>query len=130
MKIMDKKDENAIVDAPRYECAEMAARFALQWLDRTQHHLTHIKRDRRSYYHDQLVTKAHLLEHELVDLVIKLDKAYGGYGLTKNNDLIYKPVFDEDVKNVYSRPGTDKPIPFEPKDMCAALQPQAGKEVK
>ena len=107
MKILDKKAENAIVDAPRYECAEMSARFALQWLDRVGHHLKNIKRDRRSFYHDQLVAKTQLLERELVDLVVKLDSAYDGHGLTKNNDLIYKPVFDESAKNVFSRPGKE-----------------------
>ena len=107
MKIMDKKAEDAIVDAPRYECAEMAARLTLQWLDRVGHHLKNIKRDRRSFYHDQLVAKAQSLERELVDLVIKLNRAYDGHGLTKNNDLIYKPVFDESAKNVHSRPGKE-----------------------
>lgn len=107
MKIMDKKAENAIVDTARYECAEMSARFALQWLDRVIHHLKNIKRDRRSFYHDQLLAKTEYLEHELIDLVIKLDRAYGGHALTKNNDLIYKPVFDESAKNVFSRPGKE-----------------------
>ena len=110
-KVMDKERENAIVDAPRYECAEMATRFALSWLDRTRYHLKHNKRGKRSYYHDKLLVEVTAIEQALVDLVIKTNRAYDGHGLTKNNDLIYKPRFeDSGVRNVYGRPGEDKPL--------------------
>ena len=56
-EVKTKAKENAIVDGPRYECSEMAARFALTWLDRAHHHLKHIGRGKRSFYHDQLVQK-------------------------------------------------------------------------
>ena len=106
-RVMDKNREDAIVDAPRYECAEMATRFALSWLDRTKYHLKHIKRGKRSYYHDKLLVEVTAIEQVLVDLVIKTHSAYGGHALTKNNDLIYEPCF---VSNVYNRPGEDKPL--------------------
>ncbi len=110
-RVMDKKREDAIVDAPRYECAEMATRFALSWLDRTRYHLKHIKRGKRSYYHDKLLVEVTAIEQALVDLVIKTNRAYDGHGLGKNNDLIYKPRFeDSGVRNVYERPGEDKPL--------------------
>ena len=77
-RVMDKKREDAIVDAPRYECAEMATRFALSWLDRTRYHLKHIKRGKRSYYHDKLLVEVTAIEQALVDLAIKTHSAYGG----------------------------------------------------
>lgn len=78
-RIMDKKREDAIVDAPRYECAEMATRFALSWLDRTRYHLKHIKRGKRSNYHDKLLIEVTAIEQALVDLAIKTHSAYGGH---------------------------------------------------
>ena len=116
-RVMDKKRENAIVDAPRYECAEMATRFALSWLDRTRYHLKHIKRGKRSYYHDKLLVEVTAIEEALVDLVIKTHSAYGGHALTKNNALIYQPRFeDSGVRNVFDRPGKDKPLKAGRKD--------------
>ena len=106
-RVMDKKREDAIVDAPRYECAEMATRFALSWLGRTRYHLKHIKRGKRSYYHDKLLVEVAAIEHALVDLAVKTKRAYDGHALTKNNDLIYEPCF---VSNVFNRPGEDKPL--------------------
>lgn len=116
MKVMDKKLEAAIVDAPRYECAEMAARFALSWLDRAEQHLKHIKLGKRSYYHDALLVEVNAISRALVDLVIKTNSAYGGHAWTKNNDPIYRPTFEfSGAGNVFNRPGKDKP-------------PKAGKE--
>ena len=80
-RVMDKKREDAIVDAPRYECAEMATRFALSWLDRTRYHLKHIKRGKRSYYHDKLLVEVTAIEQALVDLAIKTNRAYDGCAL-------------------------------------------------
>jgi len=104
-----KSEEITIVDGPRYECAEMASRFALSWLDRTRSHLKKIKKGRRAYYHQKLIGETDFAIEVLVDLVIKLDSAYGGHALTKNGDLIYMPRFDERSKNVYGRPGHDVP---------------------
>lgn len=109
-KAMDKKREDAVVDAPRYECAEMATRFALMWLDRTRYHLKRIKLGKRSYYHDKLLDEVASIEQALIDLVIKTSNAYDGHAGTKSNDPIYKPSFYmADVRNVFGRPGTDKP---------------------
>lgn len=65
---------NAIVDGPRYECAEMSARFTLTWLDHAYYHLKQIRRGKRSYYHDQLVSQVEHINRQLLDLVVKLAK--------------------------------------------------------
>ena len=90
-RVMDKKRENAIVDAPRYECAEMATRFALSWLDRTRYHLKYIKRGKRSYYHDKLLVEVTAIEQALVDLAIKTRRAYDGHALTRQQQYTTKP---------------------------------------
>ena len=108
-EVKTKAKENAIVDGPRYECSEMAARFALTWLDRAHHHLKHIGRGKRSFYHDQLVQKVEHVNQELVDLVLKLASAYRGYNNTMSNDPIYKPCPHQDdlARNVFNRPGKE-----------------------
>ena len=73
-EVKTKTKENAIVDGPRYECAEMSARFAMSWLDRAYHHLKQIRRGKRSYNHDQLVSQVEHINRQLLDLVVKLAK--------------------------------------------------------
>ena len=62
-------------DGTHYECAGLATRFALGWLARAEDSLRSARRISRSPHHRELERKARLLQHELLDLTVKLFQA-------------------------------------------------------
>lgn len=69
-------------DGTHYECAGLATRFALGWLARAEENLRSTRRISRSPHHHELEQKAKLLQHDLLDLAVKLFQSARRIGVT------------------------------------------------